>query len=161
MCTWGLSPCEIVETIKVEKGSYKMDVAFLLDKYFKGAKNVSIDVFDAQTLNNVYKDVVGAMTSHFEIEVGVLQALSYCLYEMMDNVHIHSGKHKLIRKDGQESIVENGFWQGTLIYLAIGTGEEIDPNQIVDHRKQNPLAERSVLVALQRRYKVISETAPW
>ena len=195
-----------------------MDVAFLLDKYFKGAKNVSIDVFDAQTLNNVYKDVVSAMTSHFEIEVSVLQALSYCLYEMMDNVHIHSGKplgtamtlydnvqktlsiliaddgmgikaslteneqyreiteaealkmcledkitdgkglgfglyttsrlvdsigkefilhsgkHKLIRKDGQESIVENGFWQGTLIYMVIGTGEEIDPNQIVDHR---------------------------
>ena len=195
-----------------------MDVAFLLDKYFKGAKNVSIDVFDAQTLNNVYKDVINAMTSHFEIEVSVLQALSYCLYEMMDNVHIHSGKplgtamtsyndsqktlsiliaddgmgikaslaenvkykditepealricledqitdgkglgfglytisrlvdsigkkfilhsgkHKLIREDGQESVVENGPWQGTLIYMVIGTGEEIDPNQIVDHR---------------------------
>jgi hypothetical protein len=41
-----------------------MDVAFLLDKYFKGAKDVPIDVFDAQTLNNVYKDVVTAMTSH-------------------------------------------------------------------------------------------------
>jgi hypothetical protein len=47
---------------------------------------------------------------------------------------MHSGKHKLIRKDGQESVVENGFWQGTLIYMVIGTGEEIDPNQIVDHR---------------------------
>ena len=195
-----------------------MDIAFLLDKYFKGAEKVSIDVFDAQTLNSVYKDVVTVMTSHFEIEVSVLQALSYCLYEMMDNVHIHSGKplgtamtsyndtqktlsiliaddgmgikaslseneqyraiteaealkmcledkitdgkglgfglyttsrlvdsigkefimhsgkHKLIRKDGQESVVENGFWQGTLIYMVIGTGEEIDPNQIVDHR---------------------------
>lgn len=195
-----------------------MDVAFLIDKYFKDAKNVSIDVFDAHTLNNVYKDVITAMTSHLEIEVSVLQALSYCLYEMMDNVHIHSGKplgtamthydkaqktmsiliaddgmgvqaslsenekykdiseaealkmcledkitdgkglgfglyttsrlvdsigkefilhsgsHKLIRKDGVESVVENGFWQGTLIYMVIGTGEEIDPNQIVDHR---------------------------
>lgn len=30
--------------------------------------------------------------------------------------------------------VSNGFWQGTLIYMEIGTGEEIDPNQIVDHR---------------------------
>ncbi len=73
-----------------------------------------------------------------------------------------------------------GFWQGTLIYMEIGTGEEIDPNQIVDHRADeciaklllemplselkrrttfrglNPLAERSVLVALQRRYKVLS-----
>ena len=69
-----------------------MDVAFLLDKYFKGTKDVSIDVFDAQTLNAVYKDIIGAMTSHFEIEVSVLQALSYCLYEIMDNIHIHSGK---------------------------------------------------------------------
>lgn len=195
-----------------------MDVAFLLDKYFNGAKKVSIDVFDAQTLNTVYKDVISSMTSHFEIEVSVLQALSYCLYEMMDNVHIHSGKplgtamtcydnvektlsiliaddgmgvraslaenekyrditeadalkmcledkvtdgkglgfglyttsrlvdsigkefilhsgmHKLVRKDGNESVIENGFWQGTLIYMVIGTDEEIDPNQIVDHR---------------------------
>ena len=195
-----------------------MDIAFLLDKYFKGATKVSIDVFDAQTLNTVYKDVVTTMTSHFEIEVSVLQALSYCLYEMMDNVHIHSGKplgtamtyydntkktlsiliaddgmgvraslsenekyreiteekalkmcledkitdgkglgfglyttsrlvesigkefilhsgsHKLIIKDGLTSVIENGFWQGTLIYMELGTGVEIDPNQIVDHR---------------------------
>ena len=195
-----------------------MDVAFILDKYFKGLTDVSIDVFDAQTLNAVYRDVINAMTSHFEIEVSVLQALSYCLYEMMDNVHIHSGKplgtamthydderkvlriliaddgmgiraslaenekfkditepealrlcledtvtdgkgmgfglyttsrlvnsigkefilhsgnHKLIIKDGNTSVIETGFWQGTLIYMEIGTGEEIDPNQIVDHR---------------------------
>ncbi len=31
-----------------------MDVAFILDKYFKGTADVSIDVFDAQTLNAVY-----------------------------------------------------------------------------------------------------------
>lgn len=195
-----------------------MDVAFLLDKYFKGTKDVSIDVFDAQTLNAVYKDIIGAMTSHFEIEVSVLQALSYCLYEIMDNIHIHSGKplgttmtsydsnqkslsvliaddgmgikaslsenekykditeaealsmcledkitdgkglgfglyttsrlidkigkefilhsgtHKLVRKDGNEYVKENGLWQGTLIYMVIGTNEEIDPNQVVDHR---------------------------
>ena len=195
-----------------------MDVAFLLDKYFKGTKDVSIDVFDAQTLNTVYKDIIGAMTSHFEIEVSVLQALSYCLYEIMDNIHIHSGKplgtamtsydsnqktlsvliaddgmgikaslsenkkykditeaealrmcledkitdgkglgfglyttsrlidqigkefilhsgtHKLVRKDENESVIENGLWQGTLIYMVIGTNKEIDPNQVVDHR---------------------------
>ena len=195
-----------------------MDVAFLLDKYFKGTKDVSIDVFDAHTLNSVYKDIITAMTSHFEIEVSVLQALSYCLYEMMDNIHIHSGKplgtamtyydnalqalciliaddgmgikaslseneqyreiteaealrmcledritdgkgmgfglyttsklvekigkvfilhsgsHKLVMKDGNISVVENGFWQGTLIYMEISTEAEIDPNQIVDHR---------------------------
>ena len=195
-----------------------MDVAFILEKYFKGLENVSIDVFDAQTLNPVYRDVVNKMTSHFEIEVSVLQALSYCLYEMLDNVHIHSGKplgtaithyddfhktlriliaddgkgikaslaenekykniseaealrlclldsvtdgkgmgfglyttarlvdkigkefilhsghHKLITRDGTTTVFENGYWQGTLIYMKIGTGVEIDPNQIVDHR---------------------------
>lgn len=195
-----------------------MDIAFLIDRYFKEADNVSIDVFDAQTLNQVYRDVVKAMTSHFEIEVSVLQALSYCLYEIMDNVHIHSGKplgtaityynheasslhiliaddgmgiraslaenskysniteaealklclrdsitdgkgmgfglyttsrlvdsigkkfvlhsgsHKLIIENGITSVVENDFWQGTLIYMEIGTGTEIDPNQVVDHR---------------------------
>ena len=68
-----------------------MDVAFILDKYFKGTRDVSIDVFDAQTLNTVYRDVV---------------------------------------KDGTTSVIENGFWHGTLIYMEIGTGEEIDPNQV-------------------------------
>jgi hypothetical protein len=47
---------------------------------------------------------------------------------------LHSGTHKLIIKDGVTSVVENGFWQGTLIYMVIGTGVEIDPNQVVDHR---------------------------
>ena len=49
-----------------------MDVAFILDKYFKGKEGVSIDVFDAQTLNAVYQDVVSAMTSHLDIEISVL-----------------------------------------------------------------------------------------
>jgi anti-sigma regulatory factor (Ser/Thr protein kinase) len=195
-----------------------MDIAFLLDEYFSGAEKPSIDVFDAETLNSVYRDVIQSMTSHLDIEVSVLQALSYCLYEIMDNVHIHSGKplgtaitcydaekcvlqvliaddgmgvqaslaennkykdvsetdalllcledqvtdgkgmgfglyttsrlitkvgrkfilhsgnHKLIVKNGKRQVVENGFWQGTLIYMEIGTGVEIDPNQIVDNR---------------------------
>ena len=73
-----------------------MDVAFLLNKYFGRKADVSIDVFDAQTLNAVYKDVVATMTAHLDIEVSVLQAMSYCLYEMMDNVHIHSGERILL-----------------------------------------------------------------
>ena len=47
---------------------------------------------------------------------------------------LHSGSHKLIREHGTELLVENGFWQGTLIYMEIHTGQEIDPNQIVEHR---------------------------
>lgn len=69
-----------------------MNVAFLLNKYFPEKDRVSIDVFDAHTLNNVYQQVLQMLTSHSEIEVSVLQSLSYCFYEILDNVHIHSGR---------------------------------------------------------------------
>lgn len=69
-----------------------MNVAFLLKQYFDNLTDVSIDVFDAHTLNDVYQNVLKTLTSHFDIEVSVLQALSYCFYEILDNVHIHSGR---------------------------------------------------------------------
>lgn len=69
-----------------------MNVAFLLKEYFPETSNISIDIFDAHSLNDVYQQVVQTLTSHFEIEVSILQALSYCFYEILDNVHIHSGK---------------------------------------------------------------------
>lgn len=69
-----------------------MDVSFLIKQYFKPGQDVSIDVFDAASLYGVYRNVMRTLTSHLDIEVGVLQALSYCFYEILDNVHIHSGK---------------------------------------------------------------------
>ena len=196
-----------------------MDVAFLIKEYFKGAEsNLSIDVFDALTLNSVYSNVLRVLTSHFEIETSVLQSLSYCFYEILDNVHIHSGKplgtaithfdsendvlkiliaddgkgiraslsenakykdidegealrlclkdsvtdgkgmgfglyatsrlmkevglefiihsghHKLIDKDGDISIVQNGLWQGTIVYMEISTNIDVNPNDVVENR---------------------------
>ena len=70
-----------------------MDVAALIKQYFgKAMPSVSIDVFDAHTIGEVYKRVISLLTRHIEIELSVLQALSYCFYEILDNVHIHSGK---------------------------------------------------------------------
>lgn len=198
-----------------------MNVSFLLKQYFSDTQDATIDVFDAQTLNDVYQQVLKVLTSHFEIEISVLQSLSYCFYEILDNVHIHSGKplgtaithfdaekdtlrvlvaddgmgirqslaenekykdineaeavrmciedsvtdgkgmgfglyatarlmrnvglqfilhsgnHKLIYKDEQTQVVENGHWQGTIIYLELHTNRKV---------------EQSILVALQRRY---------
>ena len=54
-----------------------MNVAFLLKQYFENRQDVSIDVFDAHTLNNVYQNVLKTLTSHFEIEVSVLQRGPY------------------------------------------------------------------------------------
>lgn len=195
-----------------------MDVAFLLKQYFSEDEDVSIDVFDAHTLNDVYIQVLNTLTSHFEIEVSILQSLSYCFYEMLDNVHIHSGKplgtaithfdkennvlkvlvaddgvgireslsmnekyravseeealriclqdsvtdgkgmgfglyatsrlvrnaglrfvlhsgtHKLIEEKGQTSVIDNGLWHGTIIYMEISTSLDINPNDVVDNR---------------------------
>lgn len=195
-----------------------MDVSFLIKQYFNGIKDISIDVFDSVSIDRVYQDVVKILTSHMDIDVSVLQAMSYCFYEILDNVHIHSGKPlgtaithfdpktstlrilvaddgkgiqaslreneqyrdiseedaiqqclmdsvtdgkgmgfglyatsrlvqdigkkfilhsghtKLIIHDNQTEIVANGLWQGVIIYLELGTAEEINPENVVDYR---------------------------
>lgn len=69
-----------------------MNVALLLKEYFGDVPSVSIDVFDTDSINDVYSDVIKVLTSHFDIEVSVLQAINYCFYEVLDNVLIHSGR---------------------------------------------------------------------
>lgn len=192
-----------------------MNVAFLLKQYFPETNNISIDIFDSHSLNDVYQQVLQTLTSHFEIEVSILQALSYCFYEILDNVHIHSGKplgtaithfdaekevlrvlvaddgmgirqslaenekfrditeadairmciedsvtdgkgmgfglyatsrlmkdvglqfilhsgnHKLIHKGDSTEVIENGMWQGTIVYMEITTSKEVNLQKIV------------------------------
>lgn len=70
-----------------------MDINNLLHQYFRSSKtSPTIDVFDADTIYNVYVKVVGLLTQHLEIETTVMQAMSYCFYEVLDNVLTHSGK---------------------------------------------------------------------
>lgn len=43
-----------------------MDVSFLIKEYFKGFEDqISIDVFDAQSLNTLYAKVLNILTSHY------------------------------------------------------------------------------------------------
>ena len=93
--------------------------------------------------NEKYRDITEAESLRMCMEDKITdgKGMGFGLYttsRLVDSIGkefiLHSGSHKLIRKDGQTLVVENGFWQGTLIYMEIGTGEEIDPNQIVDHR---------------------------
>lgn len=70
-----------------------MDVSKLLNNYFVSVKgDVSINVFDASTINIVYQRVIGMLTDQLKIEVSFLQGFSYCFYEILDNVLTHSGK---------------------------------------------------------------------
>lgn len=206
--------CNIAKGIRIEI----MDIAFILKEYFHKQDGISIDVFDEHTLNSVYQNVLKNLTSHFEIELSVLQSISYCLYEILDNVHIHSGRrlgtaithydksenilrvlvaddgvgireslasnekyrdiseaealqkclqdavtdgkgmgfglyatsrmidkiglrfilhsghHKLIIANGQTTVIDNGFWQGTILFMEITTTKDFDPNDVVDNR---------------------------
>ena len=69
-----------------------MNIDTLLNKYFKECSSLpTIEVFDNENIYNVYVDVVKTLKNSPDIELGVLQLLSYCFYEILDNVLIHYG----------------------------------------------------------------------
>ena len=70
-----------------------MNVSTLIKQYFSSLNdNVAIDVFDEKNIYTVYQRVIETLTRHVTIETTLLQALSYCFYEILDNVLTHSGK---------------------------------------------------------------------
>jgi len=69
-----------------------MNINSIIKQYFNDSSNVSIDVFDSSNIYDVYQRIIGILTKNVEIETTMLQALSYCFYEILDNVLTHSGK---------------------------------------------------------------------
>lgn len=70
-----------------------MNIDNLLHKYFQDCSSLpTIEVFDNENIYNVYVDIVKTLKNSPDIELGVLQLLSYCFYEILDNVLTHSGK---------------------------------------------------------------------
>lgn len=69
-----------------------MNVNSLLKQFFPQSDAVTIDVFDAKNIYTVYQRIITVLTQYIDIETTVLQALSYCFYEVLDNVLTHSGK---------------------------------------------------------------------
>lgn len=70
-----------------------MNLSTLIKQYFSSiSDDITIDVFDEKNIYDVYQRVVGVLTQHIDIETTVLQAMSYCFYEILDNVLTHSGK---------------------------------------------------------------------
>ena len=68
-----------------------MNVDRLIKRYFTdGDMHPMIEVFDHDTIYGTYRDIVALLNSYPDVEVSVLQALSYCFYEVLDNVLTHS-----------------------------------------------------------------------
>ena len=60
-----------------------MNVSTLIKQYFAShIDDVAIDVFDEKNIYAVYQRVIETLTQHVNIETTLLQALSYCLYEI-------------------------------------------------------------------------------
>ena len=49
-------------------------------------------MFDDKNIQQVYRRLVEVLIHQPEVETSLLQGMSYCFYEVMDNVLIHSGK---------------------------------------------------------------------
>lgn len=70
-----------------------MKVDELIQRYFaRSPLTPTIEVFDNDTIYNTYTNIVNLLTSYPDVELSVLQGLSYCFYEVLDNVLTHSEK---------------------------------------------------------------------
>lgn len=70
-----------------------MNIGILIQRYFRNLESVSrLEVFDTENIYAVYKDIIHSLVCHIDVDVSVLQPLSYCFYEILDNVITHSGK---------------------------------------------------------------------
>jgi len=69
-----------------------MNVDTLLHQYFPAGEKICIEMFDEKNIQQVYRRLVEVLIHQSEVETSLLQAMSYCFYEVMDNVLIHSGK---------------------------------------------------------------------
>lgn len=70
-----------------------MNVDTLIRQYFPSAENACIEMFDEKNIQQVYRRLVEVLIHQPEVETSLLQGMSYCFYEVMDNVLIHSGKN--------------------------------------------------------------------
>ena len=69
-----------------------MNVDTLIHQYFSSGGSICIEMFDEKNIQQVYRRLVEVLIHQPEVETSLLQAMSYCFYEVMDNVLIHSGK---------------------------------------------------------------------
>lgn len=110
-----------------------MNVDTLLHQYFPAGSAPCIEMFDDRNIQQVYRRLVEVLVQRPDIETSLLQGMSYCFYEIMDNVIIRSGGHTL-SVNGDVNVSESDFWQGAIVYFELRSDADVDPAFIVDHR---------------------------
>ena len=70
-----------------------MNIDGLVKRYFGECTPLPVmEMFDSENIHAVYKDILNTLKMQPDIELGILQTLSYCFYEILDNVLTHSMK---------------------------------------------------------------------
>lgn len=116
-----------------------MNLSSLIKQYFPSSDNeVTIDVFDEKNIYDVYQRVVSALTQHIDIETTVLQAMSYCFYEILDNVLTHSGKEL------GTVITQYDPSSHTLSFLVADDGQGVRAS-LAENEKYNDISEKEAL----------------
>ena len=60
-----------------------MNIDSLLKRYFGDSNTLPvIEMFDSESIHAVYRDIVNTLKMQMDIELGILQTLSYCFYEI-------------------------------------------------------------------------------
>ena len=120
-----------------------MNVDSLLKHYFKECEmSPLIEVSDNESIYNVYSDIVKSLNNHPDIELTVMQALSYCFYEVLDNVLTHSGKscgtaislYSPVQSKIQILVADDGM----------GIRQSLAQNPLYAHLSESEAIERSI-----------------
>lgn len=74
-----------------------MNIDKIINKYFESSSLPNIEVFDNENIFAVYSDIINILKNSPEIELSILQVLSYCLYEVLDNVLTHIHQKTMVR----------------------------------------------------------------
>ena len=123
-----------------------MNIDSLIKRYFSAiGQPPTIEVFDEESIHRVYSDIVNILKYSPEIELGVLQLLSYCLYEILDNVITHSGKNcgTVILRFLSE--------KNTIQILVADDGKGIYKSLSENHQYNNISEKDAVMMCLQDR----------
>lgn len=116
-----------------------MNVSSLIKQYFTSNSNdVTIDVFDEKNIYTVYQRVIETLTHHMNIETTLLQALSYCFYEILDNVLTHSGKEL-------GSVISHYDPEGHTLSLLVADDGQGIRTSLAENEKYSKLTEPEAL----------------
>ena len=107
-----------------------MNIDGLLKRFFPMQENapVTIEVFDKDSVYAVFGDIVRLLNASPDIELGVLQGLSYCFYEVLDNVLTHSEKQ--CGTTIMRYVVERGLIQILVADDGIGVQASLAENEV-------------------------------